>query len=153
MEAVMPVKTFKATAKLGKGLAIECEARGHIVMFDEEKIFGGGDLGMTPIEATMSALGACQCIIARMFARNKEIDLQGLRMELEGDLVVASLDQIAEGNASMRIQEIRSKVYIKSSSPEEKVRAFAEFIENNCPVADILKNPAQMIPEVIIEKD
>lgn len=146
------IKTFKATASLGEKFTVQCKAREHEITFDEEKVLGGGDTGMNPIEATLAALGACQCIIARLFADSQGVKLISLRMELEGDMLPATMEQIAEGSGQMRIHEIRSKVYIKADASEERIRKFAEFIENNCPVADILKNPAQMIPEVIIER-
>lgn len=149
----MSTVTYKTKTTLGPNLSVESEARGHKIVFDEDKIFGGTNLGMNPIEATLAALGACQCIIARLFAKSRDIDLKDLRMELEGDLHVDDLKKIADGTAKLRIQEIRVKVFIKASAPEEDIRKFADFIENNCPVADILKNPAQLIPEVVIERE
>jgi uncharacterized OsmC-like protein len=143
---------FKAVATLKQDFTVECESRGHKVIFDESKLIGGGDMGMNPIEATLAALGACQCIIARLFAKDRGVDLQGLRMELEGDMFVPDLKNIADGKSTMRIKEIRSRVYIKSSAKGDIVKEFVSFIENNCPVADLLKNPTQMIPEVILEQ-
>lgn len=147
------IATFKASATLSpKDLTVECQARGHKVIFDEIKSLGGTDAGMNPVEATLAALGACQCIIAKLFAKTKGIELKGLRMELEGDMFIPDLENVANGKGNMHIKEIRSRVYIKTTESDDVVRDFVAFIENNCPVADLLKNPTQMIPEVILEK-
>jgi len=146
------IEVFRSVATLKHDFTVECESRGHKVIFDESKILGGNDMGMNPVEATLAALGACQCIIARLFARSKNLQLESLSMELEGDMYVPDLKNIADGKGTMQIKEIRNKVRIRSSSPKEVVRDFALFIENNCPVADLLRNPTQLIPEVIIEQ-
>lgn len=38
------------------------------------------------VEALLSSLGAFKCIVARCFAEAYNIDLQNLKIELEGDL-------------------------------------------------------------------
>ena len=144
------ITTFKATAELTSDFSVECSARGHKFILDETKSLGGKDGGMNPIEATLSALGACQAIIAKLFAATRGIELKGFRMELEGDIDVSAFEKI---DAHPHIEAIRTKVFIQSDSNEEDIRDFIQFVEDNCPVADILKNPAQMIPEVIIERD
>lgn len=146
----MTMTTFKATTTLKEDFSVECDARGHKITLDEAKSLGGTDSGMNPIEATLSALGACQAIIAQLFAKAKGVELKSFRMELEGDI---DTDAFKKTDMRPRIDEIRTKVYIKSDSPEEKVREFVQFVEDNCPVADILKNPSQMIPEVILEQE
>lgn len=146
------IKTFKSTALLEEKFIVKCESRGHTIIFDEEKVLGGDNAGMNPIEAALAALGACQCVIARLFAESQGVELVSLRMELEGDLQPTSMTSIIEGSNGMRIQEIRSKVFIKANASDEKITALIKFVEHNCPIADLLKNPAQMIPTVIIER-
>ncbi|MBN2689163.1 MAG: OsmC family protein [Gammaproteobacteria bacterium] len=144
----MPITTFKSSTLMQDGFSVKCESRGHTIVLDEARNLGGSDSGMNPIEAALSALGACQVIVAKLYAKNKGIDLLDFKIELEGDI---DTDAFNDDQRSPYIEEIRTKVFIKSSSPEEEVRKFVNFVENNCPVANILKNPAQMIPEVIIE--
>ena len=142
------ITTFQATAELTSDFSVECSARGHKFVLDEAKTLGGKDSGMNPIEATLSALGACQAIIAKLFAASHNVELKSFKMELEGDIDVSAFEN---ADAHPHIEAIRTKVFIKSDSNEEDVRAFVQFVEENCPVASLLRNPAQMIPEVIIE--
>lgn len=147
----MAKEVFKSTASLLGGMQVECDARGHKITLDEPESLGGTDTGQNPVEALLSSLGACKCIVARCFADAQGIDLQDLRIELEGDL---DPDGFMGKNPKSKIgfSAIRTKIYIKSSSSKEKIDEFVEFIDNTCPVADSLKNSPKMATEVTIEK-
>ncbi|MBC8591077.1 OsmC family protein [Wansuia hejianensis] len=145
----MALETFKAVSKLQEGMKVECSTRGHKIVLDEPKQLGGTDEGMNPVEATLCALGACQAIVARCFARAKGVNLQEYRVELEGDLDTDGF--LGKSDVRPGMQNIRAKVYIKSDSPEEKLKEFVEFVEKTCPVGDTIKNSANMSTELIIE--
>ncbi len=147
----MAVEVFKSTAQLTEGMRVECVARDHTITLDEPKELGGTDTGMNPVEAVLCALGACKCIVARCFAKAHKIDLQDFRVEVEGDL---DPDGFMGKNkdAKVGLSEIRSKIYIKSSSPKEDIEKFVEFIDRTCPVADTLINSPKMITELEIER-
>lgn len=146
----MSLTTFKAVSELKEGMKVECSARNHKVIFDEPEALGGSDKGMNPVEATLCALGACQAIVARCFAKAKGVDIQEYRVELEGDLDTDGFQGLSDVRPG--VQNIRAKVYIKSDSPEDKLKEFVEFVENTCPVADTIKNSANMSTELIVEK-
>lgn len=147
----MAIEVFKSTTKLTEGMKVECVARNHTIFLDEPKELGGTDTGMNPVEAVLSALGACKCIVARCFAKAHKIDLQDFYIELEGDL---DPDGFMGKNKDVKIgfSEIRSKIYIKSSSSKEDIEKFVEFIDRTCPVADTLTNSPKLITELNIEK-
>lgn len=145
----MALETFKAVSKLQEGMKVECSTRGHKIVLDEPKQLGGTDEGMNPVEATLCALGACQAIVARCFARAKGVNLQEYRVELEGDLDTDGF--LGKSDVRPGMQNIRARVYIKSDSPEEKLKEFVEFVEKTCPVGDTIKNSANMSTELIIE--
>ncbi len=147
----MAVEVFKSTTQLTEGMRVECVARDHTIILDEPKELGGTDTGMNPVEAVLCALGACKCIVARCFAKVHRIDLQDFRVEVEGDL---DPDGFMGKNkdAKVGLSEIRSKIYIKSSSSKEDIEKFVEFIDRTCPVADTLTNSPKMITELEIER-
>ena len=142
---------FKSTTMLTEGMRVECKARNHSFLLDEPKELGGTDTGMNPVEAVLCALGACKCIVARCFAKAHRVELQDFRIEVEGDL---DPDGFMGKNKDVKIgfSEIRSKIYIKSSSSKENIEKFVEFIDKTCPVADTLTNSPKLITEVNIEK-
>jgi uncharacterized OsmC-like protein len=84
--------TFMAEAAWsGSGLYCEGEARrgearGFKVAVDEPKELGGTDIAMNPVELLLCSLGGCMSICAAAFARGCGVELEGFRVELEGDL-------------------------------------------------------------------
>ncbi len=149
----MPKVTFNAISrKLPGGLAVENTVRDFKFIMDEPPSLGGADTGMNPVEAVLCALGSCQMIVAAAFAKAQGIDLQDVWMELEGDL---DTDGFLMGKPGVRngFDEIRYTMHIKSSSPKDKIKEFAEFVESRCPVSDNLHNGAHMVRSaVVIEK-
>lgn len=147
----MAIEVFKSTTKLTEGMRVECTAREHQILLDEPKELGGTDTGMNPVEAVLSALGACKCIVARCFAKAHGVDIKDFKVELEGDL---DPDGFMGKNKEAKIgfSEIRSKIYIESNSPKEKIEEFVEFIDRTCPVADTLANSPKLVTELTIDK-
>jgi uncharacterized OsmC-like protein len=146
----MPSHTFKATSrKLPGGLAVESETRGFKVTMDEPKNLGGTDTGMNPVEAMLCALGSCQCIVAAAFAKSKGIEFEDLWLDVEGDLNPAGF---LKGAPDIRrgFDEVRFTLHIKTSSDEEKVMDFAEFIQDRCPVEDNLMNATPVIAQPVV---
>lgn len=147
----MAKEVFKSVATLLEGVTVECVSRNHKFILDEPQELGGADKGMNPCEALLSALGACKCIVAGAFAKAHNINLQDLKIEVEGDL---DPDGFLGKNPSAKIgfSEIRTKIYIKSDSQEEDIKKFVEFIDKTCPIADTLVNIADYTTELSIER-
>ncbi|NMA94411.1 MAG: OsmC family protein [Clostridiales bacterium] len=146
----MAKEVFKSVATLLEGVTVECVSRDHKFILDEPPELGGADKGMNPCEALLSALGACKCIVAGAFSKAHGIDIQDLKIEVEGDL---DPDGFLGKNKEAKIgfSEIRTTINIKSSSDEDKIKEFIEFVEKTCPIADTLVNTANYTTDVNIE--
>ncbi|MEI4769916.1 OsmC family protein [Psychrobacillus sp. FJAT-51614] len=138
----MAITTYSAKTVLKENMLVEAEARGHKVIIDEPKNFGGTDHGMSPVELLLSALGACQSIVARTYAEKFDVDLQNFWVELEGDI---DLDGFF-GKSDVRpgFSDIRYTFHIETDAPEEKIQAYKEFIEAHCPVGDTIANQVNL---------
>lgn len=147
----MAKEVFKSVSTLLEGVTVECVSRDHKFILDEPAELGGADKGMNPCEALLAALGACKCIVAGAFAKAHDIDIQDLRIEVEGDL---DPDGFLGKNPDAKIgfTEIRTKINIKSNSSEEEIKKFVKFIDNTCPIADTLVNTADYKTDFKIEK-
>lgn len=147
----MAKEIFKSTATLLEGVTVECVSRDHKFILDEPAELGGADKGMNPCEALLAALGACKCIVAGAFAKAHNIDIQDLKIEVEGDL---DPDGFLGKNPQAKIgfTEIRTKVNIKSNSSDEDIKKFMAFVDNTCPIADTLVNTADYKTDVNIVK-
>ena len=106
---------------------------------------------MNPVEVLLASLGACQSIVARIYAPKFGVELQDFRVEVEGDI---DLDGFAN-KSSVRpgYSDIRYTFHIQTPSPKEKVEEFVQFLESKCPVGDTIANPVNLkLQSIIIEK-
>ncbi|WP_339324699.1 OsmC family protein [Paenibacillus sp. FSL W8-0194] len=146
------VQTFKATAQLKDGVKVVTNARQFELVIDEPASLGGTDTGMNPVEALLASLGACQSIVARVYASKFDIELEDFRVEVEGSL---DLDGFFD-RAPVRpgYSDIRYTFYVKTPSPADKVERFVEFLESKCPVGDSLANPVHLrLNRVVIDNE
>lgn len=136
---------FKATAKkLPEGLQVETTVRNFKILLDEPEDLGGTNKGLNPVEAVLSALGACQTICAYAFAGAMHIDLKDFYVELEGDL---DPDGFMGLNKEVRngFSEVRFTMHMTTDASQKKAEKLADFIESRCPVGDCLENPVKLI--------
>lgn len=143
--------TYKATArKLKNGLQVESESRGFKIIIDEPKDLGGTDIAMSPVEALLCALGACQTIVATAFAKSQKFALESFHVELEGDLDTDGFLGLADVRNGF--QEIRYKMHFKTSETQERADAYADFIESVCPVGDCIENGVKLVRAGVVRE-
>jgi uncharacterized OsmC-like protein len=145
----MAIETFKAKAVLKDKYLVETEARGHKLVIDEPKELGGTDQGINPVEAVLAALGACQSVVARTYAKQFDVSLKNFRVELEGDIDLDGF--FNKSDVRPGFSDIRYIFHIETDAPEEKVQAFKEFLEAHCPVGDSLANTVNLDSTVVIK--
>lgn len=147
----MAVTTIKSKTFLKENVLVETEVRGHKVIIDEPTDLGGTDKGMNPVELLLSALGACQSIVARTSAKKFDIDLQNFWVELEGDIDMDGM--LGKSDVRPGFQTIRYTFHIETSAPEEKIEAYKSFIEAHAPVVDTIANTVNLVSsKVVVEK-
>lgn len=146
----MAVETFKATAHLQEGVVVKVRSRNFELTIDEPKSLGGTDTGMNPVEAVLGALGACQSIVARVYARKFDVQLDDFWVELEGDLDLDGF--FNKSDVRKGYSDIRYTFHIKTDAPRERVEQFIEFLEKTCPVGDTIANPVNLkLSGIVIE--
>lgn len=146
----MPKTTFTASAHLQEGVQVLAKSRNFQFIIDEPESLGGTDTGMNPVEVVLTALGACQAIVARVYAKKFNIEFDHLWVELEGDLDTDGFMNISDVRRGY--SEIRYNIHIATEAPKEKVADFVSFIEKTCPVGDTIANPVEVkLNDIIIE--
>lgn len=147
----MSILTVKAKTSLKENVLVEAEARGHKIIIDEPANLGGTDKGMNPVEVLLSALGACQSIVARIYAEKFGIDLQNFWVDIEGDIDTDGF--LGKSDVRPGFESIRYTFHIETTASEEKVEAYKEYIEAHCPVGDTIANTVNLVSsKVIVEK-
>lgn len=149
----MALHSYKTTSVLKEtGMVVESEARGFKAIADEPKHLGGTDTGMNPVETLLCAIGACQCMSARFFARSLKIDVEEYRVDVEG-----SLDSkgFLNGHSGIRpgLQEIQLTVHIKTGASQEKIDELLALVENRCPVAETVLHGAPIVVRHVVENN
>ncbi|MCL1871515.1 MAG: OsmC family protein [Promicromonosporaceae bacterium] len=145
--------TFSANVrKIDGGMRVEAKSRGFSMVIDEPPMLGGTDTAMTPVEAVLGALGACQTIVAFAFAKSQGIDLSGFHVEVDGDL---DTDGFLGKDPNVRngFSEIRYRMHFETDASQAEVERFAEFIEAHCPVGDIIENPVPLVRTGVVVHD
>ncbi|MFE6800002.1 OsmC family protein [Paenibacillus chitinolyticus] len=134
----MATTTFKASAHLQEGVVVKVSSRNFEFTIDEPKSLGGTDTGMNPVEVLLGSLGACQSIVARVYAKKFNINLEDFRVEVEGDLDLDGF--FKKTDVRPGYSDIRYTFYIKTDAPRERVEEFVKFLEETCPVGDTIAN-------------
>jgi len=144
------IQTFKATAHLQDGVKVKTTARNFELIIDEPESLGGTDTGMNPVEALLASLGACQSIVARVYAPKFGVKLDDFRVDVEGELDLDGF--FNKSDVRPGYSDIRYTFTIKTDSPKEKVEEFVRFLESKCPVGDTIANPVNVkLVRIVIE--
>lgn len=109
----------------------------HSVISDEPMPHGK-DLGPTPYDILLHALGGCICMTVKMYADRKNWDLEELTVELTQNRVHHEDCEECESSSGY-VHLIEKKIEIKGNLDNEQ-RARLMEIANKCPVHRTLTN-------------
>lgn len=146
----MAIEIPKATSHLLEGVKVESTAREFKMILDEPEDGGGTNSGMNPVEALLCALGSCQSIITKMMAKDMGIEIEDIKIEIEGKLDTEGF----QGNTKIRpgLSNIKSNFIIKSSEPEEKINEMMKKVKQFCPVGDTVSNGTDLVVKYSVKK-
>ena len=114
---------------------------------DEPKKYGGGDLGPTPYDLLLMALGACTSMTIRMYARRKGWPLDHVAVDVSHDKVHAQDANTAMGE---KIDTWHRRITLTGSLSGEQ-RARLMEIADKCPVHRTLERSSTVITELAEE--
>jgi putative redox protein len=124
----------------------------HGFLADEPTDEEGDDLGPTPYELLLSALGGCMAVTLLMYARRKQWPVESVSIRLSHEKVHArdcaecTEEEIAaSGNA--RIDVIRTSLSLQGDLTADQRARLAEIAER-CPVHRTLEAPPKIISTV-----
>lgn len=132
--------SFAASSRQLEGLRSETKVRQFSLDVDEPEVLGGSDAGPNPVEYVLAALASCQEITYRLHADALGIPLDGVSVEVEGELDLRGFFAVDEG-VRAGFQDIVATVRLDSPAPRADLERLQQVVDAHCPVLDILRNP------------
>ncbi len=131
---------WKATVDWKRGFQSEATIREFDpVLSDEPLSLGGEDSAPNPVEQILAALGNCLAVGYAANASVAGIELNGLQIDLEGDLDLHTFLGLANENAGF--ESIDVKVSIDSDAPNSELKELHRKVVSTSPVGHTLQRP------------
>ncbi|MDA8563347.1 alpha/beta fold hydrolase [Mariniblastus sp.] len=123
----------------------------HKLVADEPQSAGGDDLGVTPYDLLLAALGACTSMTLRMYAKRKGLQVDHIQVKLQHNRIHASDCETCE-DQSGKVDQIRRLIRIDGDLTEAQRQRMLE-IADMCPVHRTLHNQKQITSELMKEAE
>jgi putative redox protein len=119
----------------------------HQLFADEPIAIGGNDLGPSPYDFILAALGACTSMTVRMYAEHKKIPLADVIVKLQHEKIYAK-DCAECGNENSKIDHIDRLIELKGNLTEAERSRLLE-IANQCPVHRTLTSKISITTQLV----
>ncbi len=139
-----------ASIKYINNLQVGISARQHKLIADEPQEKGGDDLGPTPEEYLLAALGSCTAITLLMYARRKNMPLESVEVELS---LKKEHNRNAAGAEDMKnlTEKIIREIHVKGNLSEQEKNRLLE-IAQRCPVHKTITSKPQVEDTIFLNQ-
>ena len=137
------------------GFVVETDVKGFKVLSDEPCALGGTDKAPAPMALLLGAYGACFGISYILIATTKGVEIEKLEIELEGDVdlpLFLALDSQPDSGSKPGFSEIRTKVFVSSSAPKDKLKEIHEMAATLSPVGQTFVRPINVKNEFSVRR-
>ena len=118
----------------------------HQSVGDEPRSAGGQDLGPSPYDLLLMALGACTSMTLRMYANHKKLQLDAIEVRLRHERVHADDCAVCE-TGSGRIDRIARAIKVSGDLTDAQRQRLLE-IADLCPVHRTLENHPRILTQL-----
>ncbi|MHA6534708.1 OsmC family protein [Paenibacillus sp. BAC0078] len=141
---------FSAKVKAkGRSGVREIRIRDFQIISDSPEDYAGYSLGPSSPELQLGVLGSCLTHITLIQASQRGVSLESLEVEVSGQQHPLAG---SPGYEQIPIfpHNIRYKLHITSSEPQETIAALHKAVEEACPILNLLLNPQTIEGELIL---
>ncbi len=129
----------------------EVQLGNHQLVVDEPESVGGKDLGPTPYDLMLAALGTCTAITLRMYADHKKIPLDGVEVQLSHQKIHVEDCEKCEQDLIGKIDQIERNIILSGDLDDSQRKRIIE-IADKCPVHKTIEGKPEILTREIFEK-
>lgn len=140
---------WKAETRWVEGFKSQADIRGFTINMDEPPVLGGSNTAPNMVEMVLGAYGCCLTTGFVMNAALQGIKLEGVDIQLEGDLDLQGFFGLSK-DAWPGYTNIRTKVHLKApEATPEQLQALHDLVVNTSPVGSIIARPVKMETQLV----
>lgn len=137
---------FRVKARSENPTKTIVKARTFELTVDEPQDLGGTNEGANPVEFILAGYAGCLNVMAHVCAKELDIDLKGVKIDIVGNLNPARLfGQSFEERAGYK--EIKATIKPDCVANEETMKKWLAAVIDRCPVGDNLKHATDVVVE------
>jgi uncharacterized OsmC-like protein len=115
---------------------------------DEPEVLGGTNTAPNPVEQLLGALGSCLAIGYTANASVRGIQIEDLRIELEGHIDLPVFLGLHEGHAGY--SDVTIKVYLKADAPQETLEDLHQQVLETSPVGQTFEKAIPLRASLVL---
>lgn len=138
---------IKVTAYAENSTKTTIKAGDHTIYIDEPPFFGGKDEAPSPVAVFLASLAGCINAIGQWVAKEMNIQIHSLHMEICGEVDSA---RFCKGDQGVRagFSAIRVDLEVCSDADDGRVDEWKKAVLDRCPVCDNICHPAEFLVNV-----
>ncbi|RUA29785.1 MAG: OsmC family peroxiredoxin [Bacteroidetes bacterium] len=136
----MPMQV-KIHGKSESATRINVSAGKFNLIIDEPEQMGGSNLGPTPVQVLLMALAGCLNVTAHEVAKQQNLGLKSLNIEIEGDLDACTFMGCNDVNrAGFEAIKVNMNAQFEKMQMQETIDNWLAETERRCPVTDNIRS-------------
>lgn len=135
LAVVRPITS--STLVAGTTTQVTVRSGAHEFTIDEPAALAGTNLGASPIEHLLAALGSCQVITYQVWAAKLGITIDTVEVTVAGDLDVRGFFGL-DPDVRAGFQSIDLAVKLTGPETDERYAHLTKLVDEHCPVLDVL---------------
>ena len=136
----MPMKV-KIHGKSETATRISLSAGHFKLIIDEPKQMGGSNLGPSPVQVLLMALAGCLNVTAHEVAKQQNLGLKSLNINIEGNLDACTFMGCNDENrAGFEDIKVNMNALFEQNQSQDIIDNWLEETERRCPVTDNIKS-------------
>lgn len=142
-EGKMELIHISTTLAAGVNSRIIATSRGHEILMDGRKEWGGDDAGPTPVECLAIALGGCILNICRIMGGERRMETKDLRVSIAGEVDPSRAFGLATA-ARAGFSQLSVQVELPAKLSTGEREEFRQELLARCPLCDTIGNPTPL---------